>query len=205
MNFEGFEVVENSHPRKGGYTLVKEQVYENMKYRVAPKKVKGKDDAVSLKMEGRFFISNARVKELGLGDDGTNGLLQLTNPQTGATMLCVVADEHAEILKKSKKGKKSKNFNSPKLEAALERLLLIDPKLEKVSQYLDLTPVELSPGAIVKGIPVLKAFTFSKGIAKAPVAKETVAETATPTAAPVAQGQPQAAAGAAPAAKGEWD
>lgn len=199
MNFDDFDVVENSHPRKGGYTVVKEQAYENMKFRVAPKKVKAKDGAESLKMEGRFYISNARVQELGLGDEGANGLLQLTNNATGVTLLCVVLDEHAQILKKSKKGKKSKNFNSPKLEAALERLQLIDPKLEKVSQYLDLT--QIAENTTIKGIPVIKAFTFSKGVAKAPTVKETVAETTAP-AAEVAQGQPVAAQAAAPA--NEW-
>lgn len=202
MDFSGFEAVDNSHPRKGGYTVKKEQSYENMKYRKAPKKVQGKDGAESIENEGRFYIANTKIKELGL--DGPNGLRQFTNPTTGQTLFCVVVDKDASILKTKKSknpdkvGKKAKNFKSDKLEAALEQAKMIDSSAVKVNQYLNLTQV--AENVTVKDVACIKVFTISKGVAKVQVKEEQPAATlasstgaSAPKAAPVA------------AAKGEWD
>lgn len=194
MDFSGFEQVDNSHPRKGGYTLIKEQAYDNMKYRRALKKIKQEDGTVKEEIEGRFYVANAKIKELDLLNEAV-GLTQFTKNDTGETVLCVVAAKDATILKASKKGKKSKNFKSPKMEAALEKLGVISTSLEGENQFIDLTLV--ATNVTVKGVACTHVFTMAKGVAKkveAPVATSTVADAA-----------PASAPAPAAAAKGDWD
>jgi len=198
MDFSQFESVDNTHERKGGYTLVKEQAYDGFKYRKAPKKQKQKDGSTTEVIEGRIYISNAMWNKMGLA---TNGLHQFTAPD-GTTIIAVVADKDAAILKmskKSKNGEKVKNFKSPKLELALEKLKLIDTNKLGENQFLDLTSV--ATNVTIKGVSVIEAFTFSVGKAKEKVATpvEKLAE-GNNTAAPAAKVEEAAAA-----TKGDWD
>jgi hypothetical protein len=175
MDFNKFESVDNTHERKGGYTLVKEQAYDNLKYRKAAKKTKGKDGVETETIEGRFYVSNARWAGLNLD---VNGLRQFTAPD-GETLLAVTTDEHATILKlsgKSKEGHKVKNFKSPKLEAALEKLKVIDTTKIGDNQFIDM--VSVAKGATIKGVPTVEAFTLAVGSAKPKAAKEEIAATA---------------------------
>lgn len=167
MNFDQFESVDNTHERKGGYTLVKEQAYDGFKYRKGLKKQKQKDGSVTETIEGRFYISNAMWKAMNLD---VNGLRQFTAPD-GTTIMAVVADADATILKlskKSKDGKKVKNFKSPKFELALEALKLIDTNKQGENQYLDLSSV--AKNVTIKGVAVIEAFSFAVGQPKAKVA-----------------------------------
>ncbi len=195
MDFSAFESVDNTHERKGGYTLVKEQAYNGFKYRKAPKKQKQKDGSTTETIEGRIYISNSMWDKMGLN---SNGLHQFTSPD-GTTIIAVVADADAAILKmskKSKNGEKVKNFKSPKLELALEKLKLIDTNKVGENQFLDLTSV--ATNVTIKGVSVIEAFTFSVGKAKEKVA--------TPVE-KLAEGAPKAAepAKVAETAKSDWD
>lgn len=196
MNFDQFESVDNTHERKGGYTLVKEQVYDGFKYRKGAKKQKQKDGSKTEIVEGRFYISNAMWKAMNLD---VNGLRQFTAPD-GTTIMAVVADADAAILKKSKKsksGEKVKNFKSPKFELALENLKLIDTNKQGENQYLDLAVV--ATGVTIKGVSVITAYSFAVGKAKekvaTPVEKLESANTTTES----AKAEPVKAAGS------DWD
>lgn len=198
FDFEKFEKVDNTFERKGGYTLVKEQEYSNLKYRKAAKKIKAKEGVeASEVIEGRFYISNERFKGLKLD---VQGLRQFTSPAPdGDTILAVVADADASILKSSKKskdGNKVKNFKSPKLEAALEKLGIIDTTLVGQNQFIDLTSI--ATNVTIKGVPCLEVFTFSKGTAKPKTEKSEAPEVAETVGAP-------ANAAVAPAKKADWD
>lgn len=189
FDFEKFEKVDNTFERKGGYTLVKEQEYANLKYRKAAKKLKAKEGVeASEVIEGRFYISNERFKGLKLD---VQGLRQFTAAD-GETILAVVADADASILKSSKKskdGNKVKNFKSPKLESALEKLGIIDTTLVGQNQFIDLTSIATNVN--VKGVACIEVFSFSKGVAKPKAEKvEEVASApaSTPAQAPVAAG-----------------
>jgi hypothetical protein len=186
MDFSQFESVDNSHERKGGYTLVKEQSFDNLKYRRAVKKQKMEDGTVNETIEGRFYVSNSRWNSMNLD---VNGLRQFTAPD-GTTILALVSDENASILKlskKSKDGKKVKNFKSSKFELAIEALGLIDTKKVGENQFLDLESV--GTNVTIKRVPVIEAFKLSVGAPK-PKAVTPVEKI---EAAPVAE-QPKAAA-----------
>jgi len=193
MDFSKFEKVDNTFERKGGYTLVKEQEYSSLKYRKAVKKTKDADGKETETVEGRFYIANELFVSAGLA---TNGLRQFTTPDGSETVLAVVADEHAGILKaskKSKEGNKVKNFKSPKLEAALAQAGIIDTTKVGVNQFIDAKVI--GTNADIKGVPCITVYGLSVGAAKpkteAPAKAEVVAAPAgvTPVAAaPVAAG-----------------
>lgn len=195
MDFAKFEAVENSNTRKPGVKGTKKQLFTDLKYRKAINK-KTKE------LESRFFVSNAKFTELGLA---TLGLRQFI-ASDGATLLAVVADEDAKILKLSKRGKKTHGFKSTKLETALNALKVIDSSKEGVSQYVDLV-VEGENVAIHK-VNCIKVFSFKVGT-------ELVIEKKTPIEAAIADkaGSPSLEAtiksapanAATPVAAGEWD
>jgi len=191
MDFSKFEKVENTYVRKASSGYTKEQAYEFLKFKKVNKKTKNEagEDAGTV-LEGRFYISNAFFAG---ADLSTHGLRQFTAPD-GETILAVVADADAAILKLSKKSKvgaKSKNFKSPKLETSLERMKLLDQSIEKESQYFDLNL--MGSNVDIKGVNCIKVYTFVKGVAKTKAPKETmsaapVTATTAPTTAPVAAG-----------------
>lgn len=198
LNFDKFEAVNNTFERKGGYTIVKEQLYDFLKFRAANKEKTNEDGTKSPDgISELFHIANKFFTEQNLAE---HGLRQFTAPD-GQTVLAIVADEHASILKKSnksKEGHKVKNFKSPNLKAALTKVGLIDPTLLGVNQFLNL---ELAgENVVIKGIPCLKVFTISKGEAKeAPKKAEGTQQEIAPAGEPVKQAEP------AVAAKSDWD
>jgi hypothetical protein len=160
MDFGQFEPVTNEHKRKGGYTLVKEASFDDFKYRKSVKKQKGEDGKVTETIEGRFYISKKRWDSMNLD---TNGLRQFTAPD-GTTIIAVVSNDDATILKlskKSKDGKKVRNFKSTNFELALEALKLLDTSKVGENQYLKLSSVGTKVN--IKGISVSEAFTLSIG------------------------------------------
>lgn len=208
FNFDEFESVDNTHERKSGYTLVKEQEYENLKYRKAVKKIPQADGTKKEEIEGRFYIAKKKFADLGLN---TNGLRQFTAP-SGVTILAVVADQDALILKSSKKsksGNKLENFKSPKLEAALEALKVIDTTKVGENQFIDL--VSIGKGVSIKGVSVIEAFTLVAGQPKLKTEKEAVAETVAPVSAasvataPVVNTPKVEAEAPAATAQSDWD
>lgn len=173
-DFSKFDKTENTFERKGGYTVVKEQEYSNLKYRKAPKKQKNEDGTTTEVVEGRFYVANERFKACDLANPD-KGLCQFTAPD-GDVLIAVVAAKDATILKASKKskdGNKVKNFKSPKLEAALEKLGIIDTTKVGVNQFVDLTSVGTS--VTIKGVSCFEAFSLTKGVAKEKPAAEAVA------------------------------
>lgn len=196
MNFDKFESVDNTFDRKphtGG--VFREQDYSNMKYRRVAKKIKEKDKdgketgVVKETIEGRFFIANERFNSLGLAG---LGMRQFTAPD-GETVLAVVDDKFASIFKASKKskdGNKVKNFKSPKLELALEKVAVIDTKSTE-SQYIDFDVI--ATNVTIKGVPCHQVLAMKKGVAKevaapAPAKATLSAEPATPAPTPAPEG-----------------
>lgn len=223
MNFEKFQVVDNSFSRGGVAktkgTGARRQEYSDFKYMKSLKKIKAQD-AVGTEgaegykpavvaaevIQGRFYVANGRFEALGLAN---LGLRQFTAPD-GETVLGVVSNEDASILKATKKGKgnKVKNFKSPKLEAALHAAGIIDKDAEVgVSQFITTTSV--AKNATIKGVSCVDVLAISKGEAtkpevkaEAPVAKAVVAEAPAVEAAKPVEAAPVATP--APAAGG-WE
>jgi len=197
MNFDQFESLDNTRERKGGYTMIKEQSFDNLKYRKSEKKIKGKDGkADSTIMEGRFYVSKAKVKSLNLA---TNGF-HIFTAKDGSILLGVTSEKDAQVLRSPKQHKdeatgemvngiKSTSFTSPKLELALEALKVIDTSKVGDNQFIDMTSVATNVN--IKGIAVSEAFTLSIGKAKEKV--ETPVEKLA-VSAPVAAAQPELAA-----------
>lgn len=197
MDFSKFVAVENSNTRKPGTKGAKKQLFTDLKYRKAINK-KTKE------LESRFFVSNAKFAELGLE---TLGLRQFTAAD-GATLLGVVADVDAKILKLSKRGKKTHGFKSTKLETALNALKIIDSSKEAISQYIDLV-LEGENCEIYK-VHCVKAFSFKVGtelvIEKKPTPIEEAAAASaggSPSLESTIKPTPEAAK--TPVAAGEWD
>ncbi len=220
MNFEKFQAVDNSFSRGGVAktkgTGVRRQEYSDFKYMKSLKKIKAQDAegtegtegykaavVASEVIQGRFYVANERFAALGLD---TLGLRQFTAPD-GETVLGVVNNDDASILKATKKGKgnKVKNFKSPKLEAALHAAGIIDKDAEVgVSQFITTTSV--AKNATIKGVSCVDVLAVSKGEAakkaEAPVAKEVKAEAPAVEAAKPVEAAPVATP--APAAGG-WE
>src|SRR6185369_5536023 len=175
MNFDQFESLDNTRERKGGYTLVKEQSFDNLKYRKSEKKIKGKDGKPDTTiMEGRFYVSKAKIKSLSLM---TNGLHGFNSPE--GQFLGVVGIKDAQFLREPKQhkdeatgqmvaGKKSTSFTSPKLELSLEALKIIDTSKVGENQFIDMTSV--ATNVTIKGVAVIELFKLSAGKAKEHVA-----------------------------------
>jgi hypothetical protein len=198
MNFEKFSAVNSSNERKNP-TTTKKQEYKGLKYRkFVPK---GKTDP-----EGKFFVS---TEIWGTHDIDNNGFKQFTDKESGETVFAVVIDEHAVILKKSKKGEKTTSFKSTRLENALNRLGVIDSALLDANQFIN---VEVAATNVtIDSVPVISALILSKGEVKAKnpaPGKKKAAEAvetanATATAAPAVA---EAPAGAAVAeAEADWN
>mgnify|MGYP001559554701 CR=1 FL=1 len=162
MNFDQFKRVETSNTRKKG-TYVKSQSFEDVRYK---RNEKEKEGGV-LAEEGRFYISNARFEAWGL--TGARGLKQFTDPASGATVVAVVNETDAALLKqKGESAKKGKNFKSNRLEQALSKLGVIN-LASKENQYLKAT--EVASNASIDGISCIHVLTFTKGEKKAKVLK----------------------------------
>lgn len=167
MNFNDFQAIESSNTRKVPAGLVRKQEYNNIKYLVVARK----DENENIIEEGKFFISNHYYKTLDLQN---NGFRQFTNPTTGETVIGLVANEHAVLMRPSKRSKENKKatvLRSTKLESALEKLGFIDSKV-KDKQFLDLVKIEGSEGATVAGIPCIAVYTVAKGAVVAKTAKK---------------------------------
>ncbi len=213
FNFDQFETLDNTRERKGGYTMIKEQAFDNLKYRKAVKKIKDKKTGVETSIEeGRFYISKKRWKQHGLA---TNGLRPFNAPD-GSVYLAVVAIADAVFCKTPKAkvdkvtgvstpGKKSESFTSPKLEAALTAKGVIDSSLMGVSQFIDLTTIGTSK--VIKGVTCAEVFAFSKGVEKVVEPKEAPAAKIAPAVDTVADATGPGNAESAPKAAGDsnWD
>lgn len=205
MNFEQFESIDNTRERKGGYTMIKEQSFDNLKYRKSIKKVAGKDGKPDTEIpEGRFYVAKARFNGLGLANKGFHSF----HAPDGSVVLAVTSLKDAQFLRDPKAhvdketgvkspGKKSTSFTSPKLEAALENLKVINTTLIGENQFVDMT--EVDKNVTIKGVACFEVFTLAAGVAK--VKEETVAEKLV-AATPVAKA---AAPQAAPAVAGGWE
>lgn len=224
MNFEKFQVVDNSFSRGGVAktkgTGVRRQEYSDFKYMKSLKKIKAQD-AVGTEgtegykpavvaaevIQGRFYVANGRFEALGLAN---LGLRQFTSPEDGETLLGVVNNADASILKQTAKGKgkKVKNFKSPKLEAALHAAGVINKDAEVgVSQFI--ATKSIAKNVTIKGVSCVDVLAVSKGEAtkpevkaEAPVAKAVVAEAPAVEAAKPVEAAPVATP--APAAGG-WE
>lgn len=187
MNFDIFEKVENTIVRKGGYTVVREQSYDFLKFRKAVKKSKNEDGTEKEEVEGRFFVANAAFKIYALD---TNGLVLFSSPD-GKIVLAVVAEADAEVLKKvkrSKANKKVRNFKYLKMEAALDRLGII--KADQIGETQIVDGKLIATNVTIKGVACSNVFELSKGVQKV---EEKVEETkATEEPALVKAAQPQA-------------
>ena len=198
MDFSKFEKVENTFARSGGNsTSVREQSFSFLRYKKSEKTKKDKDGNESKVLAGHFYLATDFFNSANLA---AQGLCQFTAPD-GETVIAVVADKDAEIMKITKKGKsgnKVKNFKSPKLEAALSQAAVIDEKLIGVSQIVDLEQVATNVN--IKGVDCLIAYTIKKGETKEVAVKETKAEQLAST--PKVEAQPVAEAKTADA---NWD
>jgi hypothetical protein len=155
-------------------------------------------------MEGRFYMSKAKVKSLNLA---TNGL-HIFTAKDGSIVLGVTSEKDAQVLRQPKQhkdeatgqmvaGVKSTSFTSPKLELALEALKVIDTTKVGDNQFIDLTSV--ATNVTIKGVAVQEAFTLSVGKAKEHVATPVEKLTASTSEAAVAQAEPVAVG------KSDWD
>lgn len=206
MNFEQFESIDNTRERKGGYTMIKEQSFDNLKYRKTIKTVKGEDGKADTQIpEGRFFVSKVRFSSLGLATKGFHSF----HAPDGSVVLAVTAIGDSQFLRDPKAhidkatgvktpGKKATSFTSPKLEAALENLKVINTSLVGENQYVDMS--EVAKGVTIKGVSCFEVFTLAAG--KAKVKEETVVEKLV-AATPVASAT--ATPGATPATAGGWE
>jgi hypothetical protein len=189
MDFSKFSGVSSSNERKNPVST-KKQEYEGLKYRkFVPK---GKTDA-----EGRFYVSNKVWDQFNLD---ANGLKQFTNKETGETVIAVVSDDDAIILKKSKKGEKTTSFKSTRLEAALHRIAVIDSSLVDMNQFINVASV--AQGVAIGDVNCLYVLTPTKGEVKA---KNAAPGHQGEAKAPKAVNEPTANVAAAPVAEEDWN
>jgi hypothetical protein len=166
MDFSGFKAVAVSNQRRPGGLPPKVQEFDDMKYRKATTKSG---------VVGQFYISGARIKELNLT---TNALRHFKSPDPNVVLIGVVEDKHAKMLRAREGKKKGNHFKSDALEVALNVAGTIDSNSTE-NQFLKLTKV--GENVEIDGVPVIAAFTISKGQKKAASAKakaETKVETA---------------------------
>lgn len=173
MNFQKFQSVDTTNERKprtaGAGTRV--QKYDGFKY---TRGMRCDKDKKELGIEGKFFVSNKQWEALNLN---TYGLRQFTDKESGETVIAVVADENATMFKKSKKSpdnKKSKSAKWTRLEAALNRLGVIDMNTLNVNQFLNVSyvdgngkPSTSAVTVVIDGITCVAVISLSKGETKA--------------------------------------
>ena len=194
MDFGKFDKVENTFPRllsNKATGASRKQSFDFLSYKKSEKIKKGTEEKVTV---GHFFMASSFFVSANLTE---KGLCQFTTPDGKETVLAVVEDKYAEIMKLTKKGKsgnKVKNFKSPKLEAALATAGLIDESVLGERQTLDLELV--GTNVEIKGVPCISVYSFKKGTAKEATTKEAI------TAAPVAEAEksPEVAPAPAPVA-----
>lgn len=211
FNFDEFKSVDVVNKKRSGIAA-KEEQYTGIKWRKAlsKKKVEGEEGTETIVT--KFYVSKARVAELKLEE---NGLRYFLNKDKTAVILGVVADEHAQLLKKREGiAHKGNGFTSGVLEGILEKIGILKLDVEVgTNQFIELVPIP-KEGIVLDGIPVIKAFSLKKGSAKPAATSteeaktETKAETAAPkvTDVPTASPAPVAQTETAPAASGddEW-
>lgn len=204
FNFDEFKSVDVVNKKRAGIAA-KEEQYTGIKWRKAlsKKKVEGEEGTETIVT--KFFVSKAKVAELNLEE---NGLRYFLNKDKTAVLLGVVADEHAQLLKKREGiAHKGNGFTSGVLEGILEKLGILSLNVEVgTNQFIDLVPVKKN--ITLDGIPVIEAFSLKKGVPKPVEAKaETTADapvpkvsetpkvqepTAAPTTSPVVETAPAA-------------
>lgn len=172
MNFNKLQSVDTTNDRKPRTgTGVRVQKYEGFKYTRGMRHDKDKKE---LGIEGKFFISNKQWAALNLDQ---YGLKQFTDSETGETVVAVVADENATMFKKSKKSpsnKKSKSAKWTRLEAALNKLGVIDMNALDVNQFINVNYLDTNSAVVaspvtmvINGITCVAVLSLTKGETKA--------------------------------------
>lgn len=85
-----------------------------------------------------YTVSDKLWDECNFDDFG----IKYANDENNNVFIIVVENEHANSLKKTSKGEKTKSFSSSVLDEMLSEAGLIDPSLEKVNQRLDFEAVD---------------------------------------------------------------
>ncbi len=201
MNFDKFKKVDSSNTRESA-SRAKSQTFEDLRFRM--KDVPMEDGKIV--KQGRFYINGSKFESWGL--NGAMGLKQFTDPTSNETVLAVVSQADATLLKQKGEGKtKGRNFKSNRLEKALAALGVLDLNIVDANQYIKATVV--AKNCTIDGLSCSLVLDLTKGEKKAKPVKEVVADAAsqvavTESANGTASAAPVAETAAAAPVKSDW-